>query len=525
MRVRGEKTQVRIEDASHAHKKWVRLTRACNNNCLFCLDHCNLDGTMIPDEEITRELKRGIAEGATQAVLSGGEPTIHPRFIDIIGEAADAGYTSVQVISNGRMFSYSDFLDRCVEAGLREITFAIHACTPELGDTLAGTAGAFEQSIKGLAAALGRPGLIVSMNIVANRLNIGHLESILRNFIAMGVREFDIQQLIPFGRCWDNMDNLAFDLREKAPLLRGALKAADMPGVKVWTNRMPPPALEGLEHMIQRPLKLVDEVLERREMFDDFFSSDIPLPCAGPRCAFCRMHNLCSFFSEIKTQLLNRDFDSLVLRRSDFHLAERLREFEDMPLIIHGADLLEEPAVKRALSGRCAGLKTVCRTLEEAEALLSADHPCEPEAALELNHDTAGGLLETDLSRYDRLSITVPNRMAVEDCLALDVGIGAFMERYNSMRDRSAAGPVFLNTPPCITGGNRFIPLSGIPLETAIAPSPDLVSLTRHFIEFHDYHQSYRCSDCIHRDSCRGLHINHIRAFGFRQIPGPVARA
>ena len=75
----------------HAEEKkhWVRITRCCNNNCVFCLDRDSLDGTMVPKEEVVRDLEKGIEEGAVRAVISGGDPTVHRDFIEIVGIASN----------------------------------------------------------------------------------------------------------------------------------------------------------------------------------------------------------------------------------------------------------------------------------------------------------------------------------------------------------------------------------------------------------------------------------------------------
>jgi hypothetical protein len=52
--------------------------------------------------------------------FSGGEPTMHPRFVDAVRYAREKGYNSVQAATNGIEFAKSkDFCKRAFEAGLR----------------------------------------------------------------------------------------------------------------------------------------------------------------------------------------------------------------------------------------------------------------------------------------------------------------------------------------------------------------------------------------------------------------------
>ncbi len=138
------------EEAASIKKHWIRLTRACNNHCLFCHDKDAQNGTAIPYNKLCRQILKGRQNGATRAVLSGGDPTLHPRLLDIISFAKSAGYGHIQLISNGRMFSYNDFLEKAVVRGLNEVTFSIHGHTRELHDGLTGVPGSFDQALDGL---------------------------------------------------------------------------------------------------------------------------------------------------------------------------------------------------------------------------------------------------------------------------------------------------------------------------------------------------------------------------------------
>ena len=67
------------EAAAHQKRNWVRLTFDCNDKCIFCLDSDVHDGRMRSPEEIKEQILDGRRKGAERLILSGGEPTIHPR--------------------------------------------------------------------------------------------------------------------------------------------------------------------------------------------------------------------------------------------------------------------------------------------------------------------------------------------------------------------------------------------------------------------------------------------------------------
>ncbi|MBI5210517.1 MAG: radical SAM protein [Elusimicrobia bacterium] len=280
---------------------WLRLSYACNNRCLFCLDGDQNDpGRFVPFQELVRSLAAGRRSGMRRVVLSGGEPTLHPRFVDVVRRAAKLGYTHPQVITNGRRFCYPRFLRACVGAGLAEATFSMHGHTAALHDRLVGVPGAFVQSVAGLVAALATPGLIVSVDVVLNRLNAGVIDDLIRFYVRLGVREFDLLQLVPFGRGWDHWATLAYDPGACAALKRALALSRGPSGVRLWTNRLAAVHLEGFEDLIQPPEKILDEVRGRQGMFRDFLERGVGLPCQDERCRHCFLSAFCADLCELR---------------------------------------------------------------------------------------------------------------------------------------------------------------------------------------------------------------------------------
>ena len=105
------------EDAAHEKRNWVRLSYDCNNHCTFCLDSNAHDGTMRANMDIKVQIVEGRKKGAERLILSGGEPTMHPNFIDFVKLGKRAGYPKVQTVTNGRMFKYPEFLAKGRQIG------------------------------------------------------------------------------------------------------------------------------------------------------------------------------------------------------------------------------------------------------------------------------------------------------------------------------------------------------------------------------------------------------------------------
>ena len=299
------------EDAAHEKRNWVRLTFACNDHCIFCLDSNTHNGEMRDREEVRQQILDGRRNGATRLILSGGEPTIHPNYVDFIRLGRQAGYSKIQTVTNGRLFSYKDFLLRCLDSGLSEITFSVHGPNSKVHDALVGTKGAFEEEMAGLRGALadGRP--IVNIDVVVNRGNVRQLPEMLRLFTEMGVHEFDLLQVVPFGRAFDEgRDTLFYDLVEMRPYLQEALAYSKRPDVHLWMNRFPPQHLEGYEHLIQDPYKLNDEVRGRKEEYARLLDDGVWLDCRDPaRCRYCYLEKLCDTLETVIETVDAHKFD------------------------------------------------------------------------------------------------------------------------------------------------------------------------------------------------------------------------
>ena len=299
----GDPTKnIEKEEAAHEQRNWVRLTFDCNDRCVFCLDAHTHNGTNRDREEIKAQILDGRRKGADRLILSGGEPTIHPNYIDFIKLGRMAGYRKIQTVTNGRLFAYGDFLTRCADAGLNEITFSIHGVNGRIHDALVGTKGAFDQEVVGLQNALDDGRLIINIDVCVNRGNVKTLPDLLEKFTNMGVKEYDLLHVIPFGRAYtEGKETLFYDLEEMRPYLLAAFEYSKRPDMHIWLNRFPVQHLEGFENLIQDPYKLNDEVRGRKEEYELLLDAGVPLDCRAPhRCSHCYLEPVCDTLEEVR---------------------------------------------------------------------------------------------------------------------------------------------------------------------------------------------------------------------------------
>ncbi len=560
------------EAAAHEKRNWVRLTYDCNNKCIFCLDMDVHDGENRAAEEVKQQILDGRRKGATRLILSGGEPTIHPRYLDFIKLGRLAGYRRIQTVTNGRLFAYQEFLDRCLEAGLQEITFSLHGPNARIHDALVGVKGAFEQESAGLRRALddGRP--IVNVDIVINRGNVKVLPEMLETFYGWGVREFDLLQVVPFGNAFrDGRDVLFYDLEEAAPYVRQALEFSARPDVHVWLNRFPPPHLEGFEHLIQDPYKLNDEVRGRKEEFERQLERGEPLDCRDPdRCQYCYLEQLCDVLEDAQHTQHAHSFSRLRLDTrweaslgpvygGDPASAKKARErpsdgkarlpvlggvgatLEHLPLTeraaragverfwviaadVHDARAALEgydaPALELELDDY-AGLaesalpvvKATAKTVAQAEALLAIDASFEVEVLL--TRET-GAWLEALDAVPARLALRQPTYERLTEASDHDLDLPAFFSRFTA---RFTGEVPVEGVPACVLGRAPRLPPKTF---DAAMTRPDgrleIFRYAKRYILAHYRSKSLRCRQCVHDATCEGAHINQVRAHGYGML-------
>ena len=104
----------------------IDLTNRCNMTCPICFAEANSSGYVYePDyDTVVKMLEMLRAQKpvkCTAVQFSGGEPTIHPRFFDIVKKAKELKFAQVQVATNGLEFRDFEFCKKASEAGLNTL--------------------------------------------------------------------------------------------------------------------------------------------------------------------------------------------------------------------------------------------------------------------------------------------------------------------------------------------------------------------------------------------------------------------
>ncbi len=179
----------------------VRISSKCQNACLFCDDAAMLDGTVRELAEVTGDIDRAVAGGATEVVFSGGESTLSRHLLAAIKHAKAAG-VRVALTTNGRIIGSMKVAQMLEAAGVDEVRVSVHSGRRTTHDALTGSQNAWVESLAGLRFA-GRTKMDVVIHSVLTKHNHTELAHLMHLGCMAGVKGMRIYQLKPRVRVKD----------------------------------------------------------------------------------------------------------------------------------------------------------------------------------------------------------------------------------------------------------------------------------------------------------------------------------
>jgi len=133
---------------------YFNLTYACNSACVFC-------GSDSPGVPLTRSMpgqaviaafcRHDLGRG-DEVVFNGGEPTLHPDLVMLIGAASERG-VRVTLFTNGRRLHHDAYSTALLAAGVHRLTIPLHGACARTHDGQTHRPGSFAQTLAGIANA------------------------------------------------------------------------------------------------------------------------------------------------------------------------------------------------------------------------------------------------------------------------------------------------------------------------------------------------------------------------------------
>lgn len=271
----------------------LKIGFSCNNNCRFCVQAHKKHLGDRTTEELNKEMDKGRETGCEGIVFTGGEPTIRKDIIELVKHAKDVGYRVIQIQSNGRMFSYMDFVKKLIKAGANEFSPALHGHTPEIHDYLTRSPGAYKQVVRGIKN-LRELDQYILMNSVINKVNYKYLPELAELFVSLKVDQFQFAFIHAIGNARENFDSMVPKKSDVMPFIHKALDIGIKAGVDVMVEAYPFCFMQGYEKYCAERFMPSTEI-----RYPDLFVEDFEKDRKGsgkkkfPQCKRCRFDLIC----------------------------------------------------------------------------------------------------------------------------------------------------------------------------------------------------------------------------------------
>ena len=171
--------------------------------------------------------------GVTNVHLTGGEPTIHPKFLQVCALAQKLGMrTSIGTI--GTRLCNRDFAEQALVV-LDEALFSLHGPDAATHDALAGREGSFERVTRAIQTCLDLdPSFGAYVNTVVTQENIEALPDTVALADSLGAKLIVISNTTPEGGGLDHYARLAVPLNRLAETLPIAAARAQQAVVRFF---------------------------------------------------------------------------------------------------------------------------------------------------------------------------------------------------------------------------------------------------------------------------------------------------
>ncbi|MDQ7982484.1 radical SAM protein [Paraburkholderia sp. SARCC-3016] len=181
----------------------IELTSICNWHCDFCYNVWKVSDDYTPhldERHLPLTVARSILDEAhanqcMRIRFSGGEPTLHPQFDEIVQYAGSLGFR-IEVFTNGSRITPERAL-RFAQNGVRTMLVSMHG-DEQQHNQFAAHKNAYSQAMRAMELALENGIAVVAETLVCAE-NIEGLERMVERLNSLGVRRIAFMPYVPFG--------------------------------------------------------------------------------------------------------------------------------------------------------------------------------------------------------------------------------------------------------------------------------------------------------------------------------------
>jgi MoaA/NifB/PqqE/SkfB family radical SAM enzyme len=170
---------------------WLTINRACNLRCGSC--YAKTTGFSTEEDMSIETVKQSInllkELPLKSVIVIGGEPTIHPQFLEIVSMLRMAGLRPL-LVTNSIRLADSRFLEAVIQAGIVGITTSLKATSEEQYQAITGRKG-FSTTMKAIEN-IERVGIFHKVSVTLYENLLDDFDEMIDVVVKSGVRLFSL---------------------------------------------------------------------------------------------------------------------------------------------------------------------------------------------------------------------------------------------------------------------------------------------------------------------------------------------
>lgn len=247
---------------------------------------------VIPLESLKKAVFQGHKNGCNELVLSGGEPTLYPKYIiELISFAVTLGYEKYIIQTNGYGLSTCEelvsFLDHVAKTTEVCLSFSVHGHNADIHNELSGNPNAFRSLTDAINKA-SKTHCRIYTNTVINAYNVDYLNDVATLIAPYqpDIMQFSVMHL-------KEQSELSVSLADSVQAIK---KLKDIVSLNVLkTEGVPYCLLYGMEQCVGESAwpTVLDLYNKDNDYMSDFKQLDYGMRSKMESCKKCIMNKIC----------------------------------------------------------------------------------------------------------------------------------------------------------------------------------------------------------------------------------------